>query len=133
MVHFIACKKTSDATRVVELFFYEIVILHRVPKTITFDQDTKFLSYFWWMLWKKMGTKLQFSSAYHPQIGGQIEIVNRSLGNLLQRIVGKKPKQWELALPQAEFSYNSLVNRTTGKSPFQVVYGHHSQGVLNLV
>lgn len=71
MVHFIACKKNSDATRVDELFFSKIVRLHGVPKTITSDQDTKFLSQFWQTLYKKMGTKLQFSSAYHPQSDGQ--------------------------------------------------------------
>ena len=80
-----------------------------------------------------MGTKLQFSSAYHPQTDRQIEVVNRSLGNLLHFIVGEKHKQWDLALPQAEFSYNSSMNKSTGKSPFQVVYGHNPQGVLDLV
>ena len=80
-----------------------------------------------------MGTKLQFISAYHPQIDGQTKVVNHSLGNLLRCIVGEKPKQWDLTLPQAKFSYNSSLNRSTGKSPFQVVYGHNPQGVLNLV
>ena len=80
-----------------------------------------------------MGKKLQFSSAYHPQTDGQTKVFNHSLGNLLHCIVGEKPKQWDLALPQAEFSYNSSVNRSTGKSPFQVVNGHNPQGFLNLV
>jgi hypothetical protein len=66
MVHFIACKKTSDASRVEKLFFSEIVRLHGVPKTITFDRDTRFLGHFWRNLWKKMGTKSQFNSSYHP-------------------------------------------------------------------
>jgi hypothetical protein len=32
-------------------------------------------------------------------------------------------------LPQAEFAYNNSVNRSTGKSPFQILYGTQPRGV----
>ena len=84
-------------------------------------------------LWNKIGTKLHYISAYHPPKDGKFEVLNQSLGNLLRSIVEENPKQLDLDLPQAEFTYNSSVNRSTGKSPFQVFYGRNPMGVLDLV
>jgi len=46
MIYFILYHKTNDATNLVTLFFREIVRLYRVPMSIVFDHDVKFLSYF---------------------------------------------------------------------------------------
>ena len=69
-----------------------------------------------------MGTILKFSIAYHPQTDGQIEVVNKSLGNLLRCLVGDSLGNWDLVISQAEFAYNNLVNRSTRKSPFEIVH-----------
>ena len=66
--------------------------------------------------------ELKFSSTHHPQIKRQKKIINRSLNKLLRCLVGDKPKGWDLILPQAEFAYNNSINRSTGRSPFQIVY-----------
>ena len=132
MAHFITCKKTNDATNIANLLFSEIVKLHGFPLSIVSNRDTKFVGNFWRTLWKKLGTNLSFSSAYHPRTNGQTEVVNRSLGNILIILVYEHLKQWDLDLAQAEFTYIDSPNRSTGMSPFQIIYGMHPRGVYEL-
>jgi len=56
-----------------------------------------------------------------------------SLGNLLRSLSGTNPSQWDLALAQAKFAYNDLLNKSTGKSPFHIVYGWSPKGLVDLV
>jgi len=134
MSHFLSCKKTSNALNVATLFFFfnEIVRLHGLPKSITSDLDVKFISHFWHELWKRLGTDLRFSSAYYPQTDGQTEVVNIRLGNMLRCLVQEQPKQWEDVLSRAEFAYNAMINRSTGKAPFQIVYTKAPNIVIDL-
>jgi hypothetical protein len=132
MAHFLPCAKTFDASRVAALFFTDVVRLHGVPTSIVSDRDVRFVSYFWKTLWAKMGTKLKFSSAFHPQTDGQTEVINRSLSNLLCCLVTDHHTTWDLLLPQAEFAYNSSVNRSTRLSPFEIVTGCRPQVPLDL-
>ncbi|KAJ9546644.1 hypothetical protein OSB04_019187 [Centaurea solstitialis] len=119
MLHFIPCKKTTDAVKVAQLFFREVYFLHGLPSSIISDRDTRFLSHFWRSLWIMVNTKLN----------GRL----RSLGNLLRCLVGDHVKAWDRKLCQAEFAHNHAVNRSTGFSPFQVVYSAQPRGPLDLM
>ena len=111
MAHFIPCHKSDDASHIAELFFREIVRLHGVPRTIVSDRDTKFLSYFWKILWGKLGTKLLFSTTCHPQTDGQTELVNPTMSIMLRAVLKKNLKLWEESLPHVEFAYNKRYTR----------------------
>jgi hypothetical protein len=69
---------------------------------------------------------------HHPQMDGQTEVVNMSLGDLLRSLVTEHHSQWDNILPQAEFSYNDSVKKSTGQSPFQIVYGMQLRGISEL-
>ena len=133
MVHFIPCKKTIDVVHIAQLFFREIHHIHGLPSSIVFDRDTRFLSHFWRSLWKMVNMQLDFSSTYHPQTDRQTEVVNRSLGDLLQCLTGEHVKSWDQKLCQVEFSHNNVVSQSTRFSPFQVVYSIVPRGPLDLI
>ncbi|GJP86532.1 hypothetical protein CLOP_g16546, partial [Closterium sp. NIES-67] len=67
MAHFIACQQTITAEQTAQLFIANGIRLHGLPSAIISDRDPKFTLNFWRHLWDQFGTKLQFSSAYHPQ------------------------------------------------------------------
>lgn len=79
----------DDNTHVAKLFFREFVRLHGNPRAIVSENDTKFVSYFWRVLWKTHGTNLLYSIVCHPDTDGQIEVVNRTIGQLLRDILNK--------------------------------------------
>lgn len=121
--HFIPLKHPFTAATVVELFLNNVVKLHSMPLTITLDRDKKFTSKFWSELFKRWGTKLQLSTAYHPQTDGQTERVNQCLEMYLRCAVHDSPTQWASWLPLAEFWYNTSHHTSLGCTPFKVVYG----------
>ena len=71
--HFIPILMTYSMDRLTELYVQHIVRLHGVPKSIVSDRDTRFTSKFWKSLQNALGTRLRFSSAFHPQTDGQSE------------------------------------------------------------
>ena len=58
--------------------------------------------------------------------------MNRSLGNLLRWLVGNNPSNSEMVLAQVEFSYNNSMNRSTRKTPFEIVTRMHPRGISDL-
>jgi len=61
--------------------------LHGIPKKIVYDRDSKFTSRFWEELFLGLGTKLAFSTTYHPQTNVQTKRVNRILEDMLRMYV----------------------------------------------
>ena len=59
-------------------------------------------------------------------------MVNRSLGNLLRCLVGDKPSRWDIFLAGAKFLYNNSMNRSTSKTPFEIVSGMKPREVSDL-
>jgi hypothetical protein len=68
--HFILVKTMYKGSQLAELYMGRIVCLHGVPKKIVSDRGSQFTSIFWKSFHENMDTKLNLSSAYHPQTDG---------------------------------------------------------------
>jgi len=70
-MHFIPVQSTFRAIQIGNIFMQNIFKLHGLPKTIISDRDVKFISAFWRTLFDGLGSQLNFSTTYHPQIEGK--------------------------------------------------------------
>ncbi|WVZ52748.1 hypothetical protein U9M48_003778, partial [Paspalum notatum var. saurae] len=121
--HFIPVKATHNAPRLAELYIQNVLRLHGVPISIVSDRGPQFTARSWKSLHEALGTKLDYSTAYHPQIDGQAERVNQLLEDLLRACVLTYGPNWEDSLPYVEFSYNNSYQASIEMSPFQALYG----------
>jgi transposase InsO family protein len=108
----------------------QIVCLHGVLKKIMSDRGSQFTSKFWEKLHESMDIKLNFSSAYHPQIDGHTKRTNQILEDMLRACVLKFGKSWDKSLPYAEFSYNNSYQASIKMALFEALYGRQCRTPL---
>ncbi|CAL5335639.1 unnamed protein product [Camellia sinensis] len=68
--HFIPMRVRDSVDHLADLYIRDIVRLHGVPVSIVSDRDPRFTTRLWQSLQSALGTKLTFSTAYHPQTDG---------------------------------------------------------------
>ena len=129
--HFLPVKVTFTVDQYAELYVKEIVRLHGAPKTIVSDRDPKFTSKFWEGLQRAMGTRLKFSTAFHPQTDGQTERTIQILEDMLRACVMDFGGSWSKYLPLIEFSYNNSYQSTIGVAPYEMLYGRKCRSPIH--
>nr|GFA26893.1 putative reverse transcriptase domain-containing protein [Tanacetum cinerariifolium] len=103
-------------------YLKEVVLKHGVPVSIISDRDERFTSHFWKSLNKALGTRLDMSTAYHPETDGQSERTIQTLEDMLCACVLDFRKGWDKHLPLVEFSYNNIYHTSIKVAPFEALY-----------
>ncbi|GJX25999.1 putative reverse transcriptase domain-containing protein [Tanacetum coccineum] len=121
--HFLQMRETDLMKKLIKLYMKEVVTRHGGPGSIIFDRNSKFTSLFWKALHKALGTRLDMSTAYHPQTDGQSERTIQTLEDMLRACVLDFEKGWDRHLPLVEFSYNNSYYTNIKAAPFEALYG----------
>jgi hypothetical protein len=126
------CKKSITVEATAKLFFERVWVHFGIPQTIVSDRDSRFLITFWSSLWSLLDTKLTKSTAFHPQIDGQTEVVNQMIVHILRMYNSKHPGTWDESLPYVQHSYNRALHSSTDHNPFQVGLGFQPLGPIDV-
>ena len=107
----------------------EIVRLHGVPVSIVSDRDTRFRSRFWESLQEILGTRLKFSTFYHPETDRQSKRTIQILEDMLRACMIDFKGSWEDHLHLVEFSYNIIYQASIKMTPLEALYGRKCRNV----
>ncbi|KAJ4706775.1 Retrotransposon protein, putative, Ty3-gypsy subclass [Melia azedarach] len=121
--HFLPFKSTYSMDKMASLYVNEIMRLHGAPVSIVSDRDPRFTSRFWPNLQYAMGTKLNFSTAFHPQTDGQSERTIQTLEDMLRACVIQFKGNWDVYLLLMEFAYNNSYQTSIQMAPYEALYG----------
>nr|GEW21199.1 putative reverse transcriptase domain, ribonuclease H-like domain, aspartic peptidase domain protein [Tanacetum cinerariifolium] len=105
--YFLPMREDYKMERLAILYLNEIVPRHGVPISIILDRDSRFTSRFWQSLQDLLGTRLDMSTAYHPQTDGQSERTIQTLEDMLRACVLDFRGSWDVHLLLVEFWYNN--------------------------
>jgi hypothetical protein len=120
--HFLAVNQKDSCEKLTEIYINKVVSKHGIPKKIVLDRGSVFTSAFWKQLQKALGTKLDFSTAYHSQTRGEMERTNQILEDMLRACALDFGGSWHEHLPLAEFLYNNSYQSSIKMAPFEALY-----------
>ncbi|KAA0066515.1 pol protein [Cucumis melo var. makuwa] len=113
-------------------FYSDLVVVDRLTKSTHFVLGkSTYTASKWALLYMSeikslqtaMGTRLDFSTAFHPQTDGQTERLNQVLEDMLRACALEFLGSWDSHLHLMEFAYNNSFQATIGMAPFEALYG----------
>jgi len=111
---FLPIKMSNSVDKLAKIYINEVVRLHGIPVSIVSDRNPRFTSQLWLSIQHALGTRLDMSTAFHPQTDGQLERVIQVLEDLLQACVLEFGGNWEEHMALVEFTYNNSHQATIG-------------------
>ena len=121
--HFLPVRLDYCMDRLAELYVNEIFRLYGILISVVSNCDPRFMSRFWKELQSALGTRLNFSTTFHPQTDGQSEIVIQVLEDMLRGSALDFSGSWDKYIPLMEFAYNNSYQSSVCMDPYEALYG----------
>jgi hypothetical protein len=113
----------QEAATITKAFVENFVCRFGTPLQIHSDQGRNFESTIFQEMCKILQIDKTRTTSYHPQSNGNVERLNRTLGNMLAIYCHKNQHEWDLFLPQVLMAYRASVQSSTGQTPNAMMLG----------
>ena len=104
---------------------------HGVPRRLLSDRGAQFMAALSSEVYRLMGIRKLFTTAFHPQCNGMVERFMQSLAQMLAMVVDATHSDWHLWLRHVAFAYNASEHAATGVSPFMLATGREPRIALH--
>lgn len=105
----------------------DFICKHGVPTRIIHDRAAEFMSDMLQETARILGITQLPTSGGHPQTDGMVERLNRTLKQMLTKVVSKGGKDWDELLGPILLAYRTAPHTSTGESPFTLLYGRDAR------
>nr|GEY27029.1 reverse transcriptase domain-containing protein [Tanacetum cinerariifolium] len=112
---------TNDV-RVVVIFLKSLLARFGTPHAKISNRGTHFCNDQFAKVMLKYGVTHQLLTAYHPQMSGQVEVLNHGLKRILERTVGENRASWFDKLNDALWAFRTAFKTPIGCTPYKLVY-----------
>lgn len=108
------------------MFLYDLICIHGCTRIQINDQGREFVNQVSARLFQLTGTAQRITSAYHPQANGLVERSNRTVQGALLKVLENEQDRWPEALNGVLFAIRTSKHKSTGYSPFYMLYGRNA-------
>ena len=113
----------KSADTIVSTFINQYLPVHMCPMYILSDNGMEFKNSFMDQVLKQLGIERIFSTPYHPQSNGKLDIFHKYLKPTLKKLCEWDLSNWDRYINQVLTSYRVTSNLATEETPFFLVYG----------
>jgi hypothetical protein len=111
-----------QAKKIAQWFQEDWVFRYGAPLSVTVDGGSEFSQQFQQDL-KDKGINVKVTTAYYPEANGMVERGHQALKDTLVKLCGQEGKKWRNYLPLVLFADRISTKRSTGYSPYELVFG----------